>query len=143
MNAKDCLATFYVRAVYNNLPVKTSRTKKCRVKNVRAVCSGKNDKTFFIVKTVHFNEQLVQSLFALIVSAKIIHTALADCIKFVYENNARRFLARLTEQIANAACTDTDKHFYKVRTAYPEERNACLSCNRAGKQRLTSSRRTY
>jgi len=143
MNAENCLAAFHVRLVNYNLPVKPSRAKQCRVKHVRSVCSAKNDESFFVVKSVHLYKQLVKRLLTFIISAQVVYTALADCIKFIDENDAGSFLACSLEQIAYAAGTDANKHFYKIRAAYSIERNSSLACYSAGKQCLTCSRRSH
>ena len=68
MDAENLFSALYIRLFYRNLTVKTARTQNCRVKNVYAVCSCKDDKTFFVIKTIHFNQKLVEGLFTLIVA---------------------------------------------------------------------------
>src|SRR5699024_507010 len=94
------------------------------------------------LKAVHFNEQLVQSLFALVVSATQAGAAVATHgVDLVYENDRGRIFLRLREQITYARGTDTNEHFHEVGTRNRVERNLRLTGHRAGQQRLTGSGR--
>ena len=62
-------ATFDVRATDDHAAVKSTGTKQRRVENVRAVGRSHQDHAVVRFETVHFDQQLVQSLFAFIVTA--------------------------------------------------------------------------
>lgn len=51
-----------------DLTVETSGTEQGRVENFDAVCSRKDNDTRVCAETVHFGEQLVQRIFAFIVT---------------------------------------------------------------------------
>src|SRR5580692_2009754 len=74
-------------------------------------------------------------------AAQACATVAADSIDFVDENDARRVLLPLFEQITHAACADAHKHFDEVRTGNGEERNVCFACNRSREQSLARTRR--
>src|SRR6516225_9197720 len=66
----------------------------------------------------------------------------SDGIDFIDEDDARRILLALLEQIAHAARADANEHLHEIRTGDREKRNARLTGNRARKKRFTGSRRT-
>jgi len=57
-------------------------------------------------------------------------------VDLVDEDDAGRVLLALLEQVADAACTDTDEHLDEVRAGDAEERNASLACDGACEERL-------
>ena len=71
-----------------------------------------------VAEAVDLGKQLVQGLFALVVAAELGVSGSADGVNFVDEDDCGGNLCRLLEQVADAACTDADEHFHKVRTAY-------------------------
>src|SRR5262249_35304303 len=63
-------------------------------------------------------------------------------VDFIYEDDARRILLTLFEQIADARRADADEHFDKVRTADREERYVGFSRDCSRQQCLTCTRGT-
>ena len=121
--------------------VKTAGAQQCGIENVRTVRRRHQDDAFVRFEAVHLDQQLIQSLFALIVSAAKTSAAVtSDRINFVDEDNARRVLLALLKQIAYAAGAHANKHFDKVRARNREEGNVRFASNRAGQQSLTRSR---
>src|SRR6185369_16933280 len=91
---------------------------------------------------VHFDEQLVERLLALVVAAAETRAAVApDGVYLVDEDDAGRVLFSLNEQVADARSAHADKHLDEVRSADAEERHARLARDRAREQRLAGSRR--
>ena len=115
MNAQNRLAALYVGLVHSDLSVKAARAQERGVKDVGAVCRAQDNQAFFVVKAVHFDQQLVEGLLALVVSSKVVDAAFSNRVKLVDENDARRLFARGPEQVAHAAGSYADKHFDKVR----------------------------
>src|SRR5262245_36176371 len=66
MNCQNSFAPFDIRTSDDDPPVKTPRTQQCRIENVGPVRGGNQNDTFVRFKAVHFNKQLVQRLFTLI-----------------------------------------------------------------------------
>ncbi len=64
-----------------------------------------------------------------------------DRVDLVDEDDARRVLLALAEQIPDTACADTDEHLDEVRARDREERNSGLARDRAREQRLPRARR--
>src|ERR1043165_4023453 len=103
MYLKGPFASARVRTGYDGPAIKTPRSKQCRIQNIRAV--RRSDQNYAIVRfePVHFDQQLIQSLFALIVTAAEPRAAMtANCVDLIDEDNARRVLLALFKQIANA-----------------------------------------
>ena len=143
VDPENFFTAFYIRLFNRNLTVKAAWAQKGRVKDVCTVCSCKDDEAFFIVETIHFNKKLVECLFALVIaSAKIVYTAFTDGVNFIDEDDAWSLFPCVAEKIADTAGTNAYKHFNKVRTGNPEERNTGFTCNCTGKQSLTCSRRS-
>src|ERR1019366_1480690 len=61
---------------------------------------------------------------------------LADRIQLVDEYNARRFLLRLFEQIADASRADSDEHLHELGSGDREKCDPCFSGNGFRQQRL-------
>src|SRR5882762_11656205 len=68
-------------------------------------------------------------------------TLASDGIDLIDEHDARRVLLRLVEQVADAACADTDEHLDELRAGDREERNSRLAGHGLAKQRLASAGR--
>src|SRR4051812_33284752 len=68
-------------------------------------------------------------------------TMTANSVDLIDEYDARCVLLTLFEQIANAACTDTNKHLHKIGARNREERHIGFARDRARQQRLTGARR--
>src|SRR5690606_14423039 len=66
----------------------------------------------------------------------------ADCVNFVYEDEARRVLAALFEHVAHATRADAHKHLHEIGAADREERHLRLPRYRFRQQRLSRTRRT-
>ena len=142
MNAENFLAASHIGTRHNHAAVETAGTQQGRIENVRPVGSGDQDHAFVGLEAIHFDEQCVQGLLALVVTAAEACAAMAsDRVNFVDEDDARRVLLALLEKIANAAGADADEHFDEIRTGDREERNVGFAGNGAGKQSLAGSRR--
>ncbi len=138
VDLEDLLSAHHVRVRHDNLPVEATGPQQRRIKHVWAV--GRGDQNYALVrfKPVHFHQQLVQRLLALIVASAKARTAMpADRVDFVDEDDTRRVLLRLLEHVSDAARADADEHLDEIRTGDREERHVCLTRDRACEQRLT------
>lgn len=143
MNLEYFFPAANVGDLYVNLTVETAGAQQCGIENIRAVGCRHNDNAVVLFKAVHLDKQLVERLFALVVTAAQARAALsADRVDFVDENDTRHIVFRLVEQVAHTRRADADEHFDKVTAAYAEKRHVRLACDRFCKQRLTGARRT-
>ena len=67
----------------------------------------------------------------------------AHRVDFVDEDNGRRGLLGLIEQVTDAAGAHADEHFHKVGTGNGEEGRIGLACHGLGQQGLTGARRAH
>jgi hypothetical protein len=92
-------------------------------------------------ESVHLDEQLVQRLLALVVATAEASAALpTDRVDLVDEDDARRILLRLIEQVAHARGADADEHLDELRARDAEERHAGLTRDGLGQQGFASTR---
>src|SRR6476661_9594397 len=104
VHAQDLHASTHVRPVQDDLPVEASRSKQRRVEDVRPVRGGHDDDVRVRVEPVHLDEDLVQGLLALVVTAAEAGATLAaDRVDLIDEHDARRIALGLVEQVADAA----------------------------------------
>src|SRR5690606_2342410 len=139
---QNLLATTDVRQADHHLTVKTARTQQSGVQYVRTVGSSNDQYALAGFKTVHFNQQLVECLFALIVTTAQTSTTLtAHGVNFVDKDDARRLLLGGLEHVANAGSTHTHKHFHEIRTGNAEERHFGFASNGTSQQGFTGTGR--
>ena len=142
MHFQDRLSAAHIGQVDVDLTVETARAKESGIEDIRAVGRRHDDNAFVGLETVHLHEQLVQGLFAFVVTSAEARASLAaDGIDLVDEDDTGLALFRRVEQIAHTR--RADKHFHEVGAAYREERNVRFARDGFGKQRLTRSGRTY
>ena len=144
MNLEDFHTAFQIRSVYDNSPVKTSRSEKRRIKDLRTVGCCKDQKSLGCVKAVHFRKKLIQSLLSLVIAASIMRiTAFSDCIDLINKYNTGGIFLCLLKKITDTGGAHAYKHFHKFRTGKRKERYLCLSCHCLCKQGLSCSRRSH
>src|SRR5260370_33790102 len=102
-------------------------------------CSNDND-PFVALEAVHFHQQLVEGLFALIMTAAQTGPAMpADRIDFIDEYDARSVLLRLLEHVADARGAHADEHFDEIRAGDGDKWHLRLAGDGARQQRLAGS----
>ena len=142
VHAQDLLTAGQIRVAHGDLTVKTARAQQRRVQDVRTVGRGHEDHAFAVTKTIHLHQQLVQGLLTLVVSAAHAGATLATHgVDLIHEDDARRVLLGLLEQVAHAGRAHAHEHLYEVGTRDGVERNARLASHCAGQQGLTRSGR--
>ena len=115
VDLEDLLAAEPVGAVDDDLAVEASRAQQRRVEDVRPVGGGDQDDVVLHLEAVHLDEQLVQRLLALVVAAAEAGAAVApDGVDLVHEDDARRVLLGLLEQVAHARGAHADEHLDEV-----------------------------
>ena len=98
MNVEDGAATGAIGSVYDDLSIEPAGTQKGGVEDVGAVRRSDDDDGVLGLETIHFDEELVEGLFSLVVSAAHAGAAVpADCVDLVDEDDRGRCLFRLFE----------------------------------------------
>ena len=127
---------------HDHAAVEAAGAQQRGIEHVGPVGRGDQDHAFVGFKAVHFDQQRVQRLFALVVAAAEAGAAMAaDRVNFIDEDDAGRVLLALFEQVAHAAGADADKHLHEVRTGNGEERNVGFAGDGARQQSLARARR--
>jgi hypothetical protein len=144
VNIENRSSTLNVWAIENNLAVESAGTKQGRIENVRSIRGSNDDHVRAAIESVHLNQYLIQRLLTLVVTTAKSCAALAtDRVDFVDEDDARRTLLCLVEEIANAARADANEHLNELRTGDAEKRDARLARYRSGEQGLSGTWRSY
>src|SRR5262249_47362036 len=137
-----CTSRVLRRPVRSGRSTHVWRAEQRRVEDVGPVRGGDEDDVVLHLEAVHLDEQLVQGLLALVVTAAQAGAAVAaDGVDLVHEHDARRRLLGLLEQVAHAGGADADEHLDEVGAGDGEEGNTRLAGDRAREQRLTGAGR--
>ena len=131
VHLEDLLAPVAVGPVDDDLPVETAGTQQRRIEDVRPVGGRDQNDVVLQLEPVHLDEELVQRLLALVVTAAQTGAAVtSDRVDLVHEHDARRGLLRLLEEVTHARGADADEHLDEVGTGDGEERHAGLARDR-------------
>ena len=85
------------------MPVEAAGAQQRRVQHIGPVGGRQHDHRLVAGEAVHFGQDLVQGLFALIMAAAQTGAArAADAVQFVDKDDRRRVFLRLLEQVAHA-----------------------------------------
>src|SRR5579864_5014963 len=104
MYSEDGFTPLYVGASHHHAAIEAPGPQQSRIEHVGTVGCRHQDHTLVRFKTVHFNQQLIERLLALIMAAAETGTAMpAYCVDLIDENDAGSVLLPLLKQVANAA----------------------------------------
>ena len=142
MDTQNLLAALDVGQTDVDLTVKAARAQQRLVQNVRAVRGSHDDDAIVGVEAVHLDQQLVQGLLALIVTAAETCAALtAHRVDLIDEDDGRHRLFGLFKQVAHTGGTDADVHLDEIGTGNRVERHTGLTGTGTGQQRFAGTRR--
>src|SRR5262249_31429284 len=104
MDPENSLTAINIGCIDDHLSVKTARTQERTVKHVRPIGRGKHDYASVCGDPVHFHQQLIKGLLALVVDCAHVDAALpANGIQFIDENDAGCFNFGLLEEITDTS----------------------------------------
>ena len=142
VHAQDLLAAAHVGQRHHHLAVEAARAQQRRIEHVGPVGRGDDDDALVALEAVHLDQQLIQGLLALVVTAAQTRAAVpADGIDLIDEDDARGVLLGLLEHVAHARGAHADEHLDEVRARDGEERHLGLAGDGAREQRLAGARR--
>ncbi len=142
MYTQDLFAATHIGTRDHHAAVEAARTQQCGIEHVRTVGSRDQDDAVVGLEAVHLDQQLVQGLLALVVSAtQTCATMAAHGVNLVDEDDAGRILLALLEEVADAACADADEHLHEIRARDAEEGHVGFAGHGARQQSLAGSRR--
>ena len=145
VHLKDGPALHHIWHVHVDLAVKASCTHQGVVQDVRTVGRSQNDDPTVGAKPVHLCQELVQGVLTLVVGSKtgVLASRTSNGVNLVDENDGRRLLLGLLEQVTDAGRTHPDKHFHEVRAAQAEKGHLGLARDGLRQQRLSRARRAH
>ncbi len=142
VHLQDSFAPLDVRSWHDNAADRTARAEQRGIQYVGPIGCGDENDAFVGLEAVHFDQQLVQRLFAFVMAATEAGAAMTpDGVDFVDEDDAGRLLLALNEQIAHTRRADADEHFDEIGTADAEERHPGFARDGTSQQSLAGSRR--
>ena len=142
VDLQDLLAALDVGQADVDLTVEAARAEQGLIEDVGTVGSRHDDDAVVGLEAVHLDQQLVQGLLALVVTAAETGTALtAHSIDLINEDDAGHGLFCLVEEVAHTGCADADVHLDEVRAGDGVERHTGLTGAGAGQQGLAGTRR--
>ena len=142
VDLEDARAALAVGAVHHDLAVEATGAQQRGVEDVGPVGGRDEDDVVLHLEAVHLDEQLVERLLALVVTAAEAGAAVAaDGVDLVHEDDAGGVLLGLLEQVAHARGAHAHEHLDEVRTGDGEEGHARLAGDGARKERLAGARR--
>ena len=104
VNLENPFAPLDIGSGHHDLAVEATGPQKRRIEHVGTVGGGDQNDAFIRFETVHLDQQLIESLLAFVVTAAQTGAAMTpDSVDFIDENDARRVLLALLEQVADAA----------------------------------------
>ena len=128
VHLEDHVAAVEVGRVDLDLAVEASRAQQRGVEHVGPVGRRDEDDPAADVEAVHLDEQLVERLLALVVTAAHAGAAVAtDGVDLVDEDDRRGVLLGLLEEVAHATRADTHEHLDEVGAGDGVERHAGLA----------------
>ena len=144
VHADDLLAAGDVGAVHRDLAVEAARAQQGGVEDVGTVGGRDEDHSLVGLEAVHLDEQLVERLLALVVTATQAGATLAtDGIDLVDEDDGGAGGLGLLEEVAHAGGAHAHEHLHEVRARDGEEWHARLAGDGLGEQRLARARRAH
>ena len=144
VDLEDLAAAVLVRRLHGDAPVEASRAQQRGVEDLGAVGGADHDDRLGGLEAVHLGQDLVERLLALVVRAGDAGRPLpgaADGVELVDEDDRRRRLLGLGEQVAHARGADADDRLDELRRRDREEGRVSLAGHRTREQRLAGAGR--
>src|SRR5438094_7206979 len=115
MNAENFFSPAHIRTAHYHATIEAPRPQQRRIEHIGTVRCSHQDDAFIRLKSVHLDQQLVQRLLALVVTAtQASATVTPDSVDLVDENDARSIFLALLKQVANPAGTHAYDHLDEV-----------------------------
>ena len=129
-------------AIDHHTPIEPTRAQERGVEDVRAVRRREDDGEIVAAEAIHLRKELVQRLLAFVVPAAEPGAPRAtDGVDLVDEDDRRRDLLGLGEELAHPRGAHADEQLDELGAAHRKERNARLSRHSAGQECLARTRR--
>ena len=128
MHFEDLLSAHDIRVRHDYLAIETPGPQQRRVEHIRSVRGGDDDHADVITEAIHFHQDLIERLLALVIGvAQSSPAATSDGVNFVDEHDTRGTVAGFFEQVAHTTRADADEHLDEFGPRDPEKRHACFA----------------
>jgi hypothetical protein len=143
VHPQDGLAALAVGSIDQHLAIEPPGAQECRIEHLGPVGGGEDDDALRGVEPVHLDQQLIERVLPLVVSAHHAGEAarLAEGIELVDEHDARRPGFGLGEQVADARRAHADEELDELRSADREEGDVGFAGDGLREQGLAGPRR--
>ena len=142
MHLEDQTPPLPVGRQHGDTTVESARPEQGLVEHVDAVRRADHDHVRGRVEAVHLGQDLVQSLLALVAAAEAAARAAPrapDRVELVDEDDRRRLLLRLPEEVADTGGAYADDRLDELGGRHREEGGACLAGDGSREQRLAGA----
>ena len=144
MNLENLVPPFDIGQVDCDLAIEAAGAQQGWVQHIGAVGGGDHDDIGVVVEAVHFGQQLVQGLLALVVPAAQAGAATAaDGVDLVDEDDGGGVFFGALEEIAHAGGADADEHLDEFRGGDTEEGDVGFAGDSARHQRFADAGRAH
>ena len=141
VDAQDRLATADVRAIHENLPIESARPQQSGIQCLRAVCGRHQNHALPRIEAIHFGQELVQRLFALLVGNQRAPPGSAERIELVNEDDAGRAGLRLSKEIPHPGRTHAYEHLDELRAGEGKKRHLRFAGHSSSEESFPRARR--
>ena len=142
MNTQNLLTALHIGQSHIDLTVKTARTKKGFIENIRTVGGSHHDNAVIGIKSVHLDKELVKGLLAFIVTAAKTCAALAaHRINLIDKDDGGHRLFGFFKKVTHTGSANANIHFHEIGTGNGVERNAGFTGASAGQESFAGTRR--
>ena len=133
VDLQDLLTTLHIGQRHDDLTVETTGPQQGRIEDVGPVRGRYQDYPFVRFKTIHLDEELIQGLLPLVVSASQTCAAVtSDGVDFIDEDDAGGVLLALGEEIPHTRRPDADEHLDEIGSADAQKGDIRLTGDRPG-----------
>lgn len=80
MHFKYLKSTFQIRETYFHLSIEPSWSNQSIIQYLFSIGSPHYNNLIVCLKSIHLNQQLIQSAFSLIITSKFVHSFFSNCI---------------------------------------------------------------
>mmetsp|Transcript_55823 Transcript_55823/g.145606 ORF Transcript_55823/g.145606 Transcript_55823/m.145606 type:complete len:202 (+) Transcript_55823:761-1366(+) len=113
---ENLLTSLDIGQAHLDTPIKAARTQQRVIQDIRAVRGSNDNDPRVALEAIHLGQDLIECLFALVIAATHSCTALTtDGVNLINEDDARRLLLGLLEDVAYTRGTDTDEELDELR----------------------------
>ena len=115
MDFEDFFSIFEGGEIDRHLAIESTRPQECLIEDIGTIGRCHDDHIGIVIESVHLCENLIERLFAFIVTASDTRgSLLSDGIDLIDEYDRRCTLTSILEEITDTCSTDSDEHLNEL-----------------------------